>query len=416
MLMNLFSYIFLFMLFAGVFMQWFLAYRHIRHVNVCRDEVPAEFSEKISLADHRKAADYTQAKTRLNLVELITGAILMILWTLGGGLQYVDTIWRSFGFSEIWTGVGVLLSMLVIMSILAIPLSVYRTFALEQRFGFNKMTAKIFIADMIKSAILAVLITTPLIMLVLWLMASSGKYWWVYVWITWLGFNLLMLWIYPVLIAPLFNKFRPLENEELKQRIVRLLIRNGFKSQGIFVMDGSSRSTHGNAYFTGLGVNKRIVFFDTLINELSYDQIEAVLAHELGHFKCNHIVKRVTLLGLVFFVGLAILSWFIDASWFYSGLGVAQPSAHMALMLFVLISPAFTAFLQPVFSFISRQHEFEADNFAATQAHTDNLIAALVTLYRENANTLTPDPLYSAFHDSHPPAPVRIAHLRGQTV
>jgi STE24 endopeptidase len=245
-------------------------------------------------------------------------------------------------------------------------------------------------------------------------MENSGIYWWVYVWFTWLTFSLLMMWAYPAFIAPLFNKFRILENPELKTRIENLLTRNGFKSNGIFVMDGSTRSTHGNAYFTGLGANKRIVFFDTLMEELSYDEIEAVLAHELGHFKCNHIRKRISLLAAIFFIGLGILGWLINQVWFYNGLGIEQMSTYIALLLFVMISPAFTFFLQPIFSFISRQHEFEADDFAANQAQTKNLITALVSLYRENANTLTPDPLYSAFHDSHPPAPIRIAHLKNK--
>ena len=245
-------------------------------------------------------------------------------------------------------------------------------------------------------------------------MENSGTYWWVYVWFTWLTFSLLMMWAYPAFIAPIFNKFRTLENDELKTRIENLLARNGFKSNGIFVMDGSTRSTHGNAYFTGLGANKRIVFFDTLMEELSYDEIEAVLAHELGHFKCNHIRKRISLLAAIFFIGLGILGWLINQAWFYNGLGIEQMSTYTALLLFVMISPAFTFFLQPIFSFISRQHEFEADDFAANQAQTENLITALVSLYRENANTLTPDPLYSAFHDSHPPAPIRIAHLKNK--
>tara|TARA_B100001741_G_scaffold313154_2_gene318321 strand:- start:700 stop:1443 length:744 start_codon:yes stop_codon:yes gene_type:complete len=245
-------------------------------------------------------------------------------------------------------------------------------------------------------------------------MKSSGDYWWVYVWLTWLSFSLLMMWAYPAFIAPFFNKFRELENNELKTRIENLLTRNGFKSNGIFIMDGSTRSTHGNAYFTGLGANKRIVFFDTLIDELSYDEIEAVLAHELGHFKCNHIRKRILLLAIIFFIGLGILGWLINQAWFFNGLGVTQASTYIALLLFLIASPAFTFFLQPFFSFISRQHEFEADDFAAGQAQTENLISALVNLYRENANTLTPDPLYSAFHDSHPPAPIRIEHLKNK--
>ena len=286
---------------------------------------------------------------------------------------------------------------------------------IQQMMGFNKTTLKTFVIDLLKNSLLIMMIGTPLLALVLWLMENSGTGWWIWVWFTWLGFSLFMMWAYPAFIAPLFNKFRPLENEDLRKRIVDLLSRNGFKSSGIFVMDGSSRSTHGNAYFAGLGKNKRIVFFDTLMTELSNDEIEAVLAHELGHFKCNHIVKRLTILGLVFFAGLALLGWLIGMPWFYQGLGVEKASPYMALMLFVMASPAFTFFLQPVFSSISRRHEFEADDFAAAQAQTGNLITALVSLYRENANTLTPDPLYSAFHDSHPPAPIRIAHLSAGT-
>jgi len=377
--------------------------------------VPEAFSDKIPVEAHHKAADYTQAKVKTGMTELIISSVFLLLWTLAGGLHLLDNWWRSFELSEIWTGTGFILSVFVIMTILDLPLSIYRTFKLEQSFGFNKMTPKIFIMDMIKNGVVGLLIGTPLLLLVLWIMENSGSYWWLYVWATWLSFSIFMMWAYPAFIAPLFNKFRPLEEGELKTRIENLLTRNGFKSQGIHVMDGSTRSAHGNAYFTGLGANKRIVFFDTLIDELSHDEIEAVLAHELGHFKCNHIKKRISVLGSVFLIGLAILGWLINETWFYNGLGVEQASTYMALILFLIVSPAFTFFLQPLFSFISRQHEFEADAFAASQAQTDHLITALVSLYRENANTLTPDPLYSAFHDSHPPAPIRIAHLKSQT-
>ncbi len=412
--MNLFTILFLIGLGTSIIVQWFLVLRHIKHISGNRQKVPEDFSDKIPIEAHQKAADYTQAKVKTGLVELIIGSIFLLLWTIAGGLQYLDSLWRSLSLSEIWTGTGFILSVFAIMAILDLPMSIFRTFKLEQSFGFNKMTPKIFIMDIVKNAIVGLIIGTPLILLVLWIMENSGNFWWVYVWITWLGFSLLMMWAYPAFIAPLFNKFRPLENEELRTRIENLLTRNGFKSQGIFVMDGSTRSTHGNAYFTGLGANKRIVFFDTLIDELSYDEIEAVLAHELGHFKCNHIRKRIAVLGTIFLIGLAILGWLINESWFYNGLGVDQPSTYMALVLFIIASPAFTFFLQPMFSSISRQHEFEADDFAADQAQTDNLITALVNLYRENANTLTPDPLYSAFHDSHPPAPIRIAHLKSK--
>ena len=412
--MNFFTYIFLFSLFAGIFVQWFLVQKHINCVRSNRDNVPEEFNDKISLEAHQKAADYTEAKVKTGLFELIIGSAFLLLWTLAGGLQLLDNWLRTFGMSEIFTGTALILGVFAIMAILELPLSLFKIFKIEQSFGFNKMTPKIFFIDLLKHTIVGFLIGAPLLLFVLWIMENSGTYWWIYVWFTWLTFSLLMMWAYPAFIAPIFNKFRTLENDELKTRIENLLARNGFKSNGIFVMDGSTRSTHGNAYFTGLGANKRIVFFDTLIDELSYDEIEAVLAHELGHFKCNHIRKRILLLATIFFIGLAVLGWLINQTWFYNGLGINETSTYMALLLFVMISPAFTFFMQPIFSFISRQHEFEADDFAAGQAQTENLITALVNLYRENANTLTPDPLYSAFHDSHPPAPIRISHLKNK--
>ena len=412
--MNLFTYIFLISLFAGILVQWLLNYEHSSCILNNRSNVPDAFSDKISIEAHQKAADYTRAKVKLGLIELIVGSIIIMLWTIGGGLELLDNLWRAYEMSEIITGTIMILSVFAIMAILDLPISLFKIFKLEQSFGFNKMTTKIFFQDLLKSTLMGLVIGTPLILLVLWIMKSSGDYWWVYVWLTWLSFSLLMMWAYPAFIAPFFNKFRELENDELKTRIENLLTRNGFKSNGIFIMDGSTRSTHGNAYFTGLGANKRIVFFDTLIDELSYDEIEAVLAHELGHFKCNHIRKRILLLAIIFFIGLGILGWLINQAWFFNGLGVTQASTYIALLLFLIASPAFTFFLQPFFSFISRQHEFEADDFAAGQAQTENLISALVNLYRENANTLTPDPLYSAFHDSHPPAPIRIEHLKNK--
>ena len=412
--MNFFTYIFLFSLFAGIFVQWFLVQKHINCVRSNRDNVPEEFNDKISLEAHQKAADYTEAKVKTGLLELMIGSALLLLWTLAGGLQFLDNWLRTFGMNDIFTGTALILSVFAIMAILELPLSLFKIFKIEQSFGFNKMTPKIFFVDLLKNTIVGFLIGAPILLFVLWIMENSGTSWWVYVWFTWLTFSLLMMWAYPAFIAPIFNKFRTLENDELKTRIENLLARNGFKSNGIFVMDGSTRSTHGNAYFTGLGANKRIVFFDTLIDELSYDEIEAVLAHELGHFKCNHIRKRISLLAAIFFIGLAILGWLISQAWFYNGLGIDKMSTYIALLLFVMVSPAFTFFMQPLFSFISRQHEFEADDFAAGQAQTENLITALVNLYRENANTLTPDPLYSAFHDSHPPAPIRIAHLKNK--
>lgn len=413
--MNTFSYVFLIALGTGFVLQWFLTQRHIRHVGSHSNKVPEAFSEQISLDEHKKAADYTLAKANTGLIELCVATLIVVAWTLGGGLNWLDLSLRNLGYSEIVTGVSFIFSFVLIGSLLDLPMSAYRTFKLEQRFGFNNTTIKTFISDIAKNTVIMSLIGIPLLALILWIMQSAGSLWWLYVWATWFGFSLFMMWAYPAFIAPLFNEFRPLEEGELRSRIESLLTRNGFTSNGIFVMDGSTRSTHGNAYFTGLGANKRIVFFDTLINELSADEIEAVLAHELGHFKCNHIRKRIIMLAVVFLAGFALLGWLINLSWFYEGLGVSAASTYMALSLFVLVSPVFTVFLQPVFSGMSRKHEFEADDFAAAQAKPSDLIKALVKLYKENANTLTPDPLYSAFHDSHPPAPIRIAHLSAKT-
>ena len=412
-LMNTLTYLFIIALIAGVFLQWRLSLRQIRHIRTNREAVPDSFVDKIPLDAHQKAADYTCAKTRAGLTELLASSILLLLWTLGGGLDLLDNVLRGGQLSSLWTGTLFILAVMLISSLLDLPLALYRTFRLEQRFGFNKMTVKLFITDLVKNGVLALALGTPLILLALWFMDNSGNWWWLYVWLIWLSFNLVMSWAYPAFIAPLFNTFRPLENVELATRIGALLSRNGFTSNGIFVMDGSTRSTHGNAYFAGLGANKRIVFFDTLIDELSPDEIEAVLAHELGHFKCGHIRKRLSIIGTTFLAGFAILGMLLEQPWFYSGLGVTEPSTYMALTLFIMVAPAFTFFLQPLFSFISRKHEFEADDFAREQVNADSLSSALVTLYKENANTLTPDPLYSAFHDSHPPAPIRIAHLAG---
>ncbi len=413
--MNLFSYIFLAALLGSFAVQCTLLYRHWVHVNRHRDRVPDQFRDKVPLAAHQKAAAYTCAKSRLAAVELVTGTALLLLWTLGGGLDLLDNLWRDYGLPELWTGTGFMLSVMLISSVLDLPFALYRTFVLEEKFSFNKTTARVFITDLLKNTALSIIIGVPLLALILWLMGNAGELWWLYVWMTWFGFSLFMMWFYPAFIAPLFNKFRPLDNIELRSRIEGLLTRNGFASQGIFVMDGSSRSTHGNAYFTGMGSNKRIVFFDTLMNELSHEEIEAVLAHELGHFKCNHVKKRIMILGVLILAGFALLGWLIDKPWFYQGLGVSNPSTWIALTLFMMVVPVFTFYMEPLMSWYSRLHEFEADNFAAAQGSSKDLIHALVKLYKENANTLTPDPLYSAFYDSHPPAPVRIAHLMGKS-
>jgi STE24 endopeptidase len=412
--MNEFTIIFVIALILSLDVQWWLKLRHLRHVQHHQHTVPEAFSEKISLSEHQKAAEYTLTKTKFALISLVVEAIILLIWTLGGLLDFLDQNWQSVGWSPLWTGVAVMVSMTFIASILDLPMSLYDTFRIESKFGFNRMTLGLFFKDLLKSWLITLLVLPPLITLILWLMAHAGAYWWLSVWAVWISFSLLMLWAYPAFIAPLFNKFTPLENNELKQRIESLLQRNGFASQGIFVMDGSTRSGHGNAYFTGLGNQKRIVFFDTLLEGLTHEEIEAVLAHEIGHFKHKHIQKRIVTMAILSLASLALLGWLMQQTWFYSGLGVSTPSTHTALILFMLIMPVFTFFLNPIMAWASRRHEFQADEFAAQQAKPETLIQALVKLYRENASTLTPDPLHSAFYDSHPPASMRIAHLTKQ--
>jgi STE24 endopeptidase len=409
--MHSFTLLFLAMLALSLAIQLWLEQRQLRHVAAHRAAVPAAFAGQISLEAHQKAADYTMAKVRLSRIELLYSALILLGLTLGGGLNWLDQLWGGVELGSLWGGVAFLLSLTLLTTLLDLPFSLYRTFRLEQRFGFNKSTPALFISDLLKGFVLMLLIGVPMAALVLWLMESAGAKWWLYVWGVWSGFTLLMMWAYPAVIAPLFNKFTPLEDEALASRIDALLERCGFKSNGIFVMDGSRRSSHGNAYFSGLGSNKRIVFFDTLLESLSGDEIEAVLAHELGHFRRNHIKKRIVLMMAMSLTGLALLGWLMEQSWFYTALGVETPSVHAALALFLIVLPVFTFFLQPLMAMSMRKHEFEADEFAAEHAEANDLIRALVKLYRENASTLTPDRLYSAFHDSHPPAPVRIAHL-----
>jgi STE24 endopeptidase len=412
--LNTFTLVFLLALAAGTLLEWWLAARQLNCVSAHRDRVPAAFSDSIPLATHQHAADYTATRTRMGMLETGVAALLLLGWTLGGGVDWLNGAWTASGLSPLLAGTGLLLSAFLIMGILDMPFDVYRTFVIEERFGFNRTTPRLFITDAVKQTVLMIALGAPIILLVLWIMTHAGPRWWLYVWIVWMGFSLLLAWAYPALIAPWFNKFVPLDDGELKTRIESLLERNGFTSQGIYVVDGSKRSGHGNAYFTGLGSNKRIVFFDTLLRQLDEEEIEAVLAHEVGHFKHKHIAKRIALMALLSLLGLALLGWLIDTPWFYAGLGVTQPSLAAALLLFLLVVPTFTVFVQPLLSALSRRHEFEADAFAARQADAGKLVEALVKLYRENANTLTPDPLYSAFHDSHPPAPVRIANLRAR--
>ncbi len=368
----------------------------------------------MTLEDHQKAADYTIEKNRIGLVDLVISSIFLLVMTLGGGIDAVASIWSSWDLASIPTGMGIILSVFFISYLVDIPLSCYQTFNIEQRYGFNRTTIRQYLTDQIMQLGLGLVIGVPLLALILWVIESVGSLWWVLAWAILVGFSLLMSWAYPTLIAPLFNKFDPLNNATLKQRIDELLERCGFNSNGIFVMDGSRRSGHGNAYFTGMGKSKRIVFFDTLLDSLNSDEIEAVLAHELGHFKHKHVTKMLISSVLISFIGFAILGWVAKQSWFYQGLGVNQESFAIALLLFMLVSPVFTLFMQPISAFFQRKFEFQADNYAASVTRSSALVDALVKLYKENANTLTPDPLYSAFHYSHPPASIRIANLESR--
>ena len=417
--MNSLSAAFVVALATATGINLWLAYRQLRHVGTHRGEVPADFAPRVTLEQHQKAADYTSAVTRLEIAALLYQAGLVLAWTLGGALNLLDSGWRDFGFGPIARGIGVVLSVIALNAVLHIPFSIYRTFVIEQRFGFNHTRPALFVTDHAKSALLTLIIGAPLIALALLVMAPSAHLaigqtrggWWLYAWIAWLSFSLLMTWIYPAFIAPLFNRFSPLEDSDLRQRIAQLLSRAGFSSKGVFVMDGSRRSAHGNAYFTGLGASKRIVFFDTLLNKLSADEIEAVLAHELGHFKLRHVHKRIAATALISLGGLLLIDWLMEHAWFYHGLGAAEPSNYMALLLFAFAAPPFAFFLGPLAMWVSRRHEYEADDFAAAQSNAGALINALIKLYRDNASTLTPDPLYSAFHHSHPEAAARVAHL-----
>ncbi|MDQ6990063.1 MAG: M48 family metallopeptidase [Mariprofundaceae bacterium] len=406
-----FTWIFLCALLLSTLIDFYLDRRQQQSVQQHRAQVPPRFEGIISLEAHQKAADYTTAKLKVGTWAGLYGLGLLLFWTLGGGLACLDDAMRSLDWSALQTGVAFILVFSVLSSLLDIPFSIYQTFVLEERFGFNKMTAKIFFSDMCKNTLLMLLIATPLIAVILWLMASAGELWWLWAWAVWVGFAVLMMWLYPTFIAPLFNKFEGMKDAELKAAIEALLQRCGFESNGLYQMDGSKRSSHGNAYFTGFGKSKRIVFFDTLLDQLSTQETLAVLAHELGHFKRNHIKKRMLLTFSIFFAGFALMGWFSEQLWFYQALGVSQASDYVLLILFMMVMPAFTFVLSPIMSMYSRKHEFEADDYAKEHANADDLISALVKMYEDNAATLTPDAWYSAWHDSHPPAPVRIAHL-----
>lgn len=411
--MNTLSIVFVLLLISYFIAELWLGLRHIKHIRNHSKNVPDEFAQNITLEEHQKSAKYSIAKKKFALFNAPIALALLLFWTLGGGFEFFDNLVRGFAFNPILTGVVFLLAISFVMSLIDLPASWYLTFKLEERFGFNRTTVKIFFSDLIKGWLVGLIIGIPLLLLVLWLMQNSGNFWWLWVWATWLGFSLLMMWIYPTIIAPLFNKFTPLENEQLNSVINKLLARTGFNSNGIFIMDGSKRSGHGNAYFTGFGKSKRIVFFDTLLNTLNNSEIEAVLAHELGHFKHNHIKKSLALMATISLFGLWLLAFLIDKNWFYQGLGISQKSDYAALILFMSTMPIFTFFITPLFSWLSRKNEYQADEYASVQADGRSLVSALVNMYKDNASTLTPDPIHSLVYDSHPPAPLRIKHILG---
>ena len=413
-----FTIIFIAALALTTLAKLWLARRHLAHIAAHRDAVPEAFSAEITLDNHQKAADYTCAKTRFAMLGIVFDAALLLVFTLGGGIQLAAELCQGWFDSSLLQGVATLAGVLLVSSLLETPFNIYKTFVIEARFGFNHMTLKLYLLDMLKGMLVGTALGLPLLFGVLWLMDSMGEYWWLYVWGAWMAFNLLILFIYPTFIAPLFNKFTPLQDETMKTRIEALLQKCGFTTSGLFVMDGSKRSAHGNAYFTGFGKTKRIVFFDTLLERLSISEVEAVLAHELGHFKHRHVVKRIVLTFALSLGFLWLLGMLMQNDWFYQGLGVhpstssGQASTALALLLFFMVMPVFSFFISPLMSAWSRKHEFEADAYAAQQTASSDLVNALVKLYQDNAATLTPDPLYSKFYDSHPPAAVRIANLQ----
>ena len=411
----MFTILFVVLLFAMLGVRIWLSSRQIRHVMAHRDVVPKEFASKIGLASHQRAADYTVAKARLSIFEMLFDAAVLIGLTLLGGLQTIDTLTSSVTSHELLRQVLLVFAVFTLFGVLGLPFALYRQFKLEANFGFNRMTPKMFVSDTIKETLLGALLGLPLIAAVLWLMAEAGSLWWLWAWALWSGFSILVAFIYPTWIAPVFNKFTPLDDTTLADRIQELAHRCGFTLSGLFVMDGSKRSAHGNAYFTGFGRARRIVFFDTLLARLTPNEIIAVLAHELGHFKHRHILKRMITMFIGSLIFFALLGWLATQSWFYTDLGVIPQMGGrndaMALLLFFLVVPIFTFGLTPLKSWLSRRDEFQADRFAKDQSSADELVNALVKLLDDNAATLTPDPVHSAFYDSHPPAAIRIRQL-----
>ena len=410
-----FTYAFAAALLAGLAVKFWLASRQIRHVARHRDAVPAAFASTMTLDAHQKAADYTIAKSRFGLVEMAWSAAVLLAWTLLGGLDILNKVllgWLGGGMVQ---QLALLAAFALLGGLLDLPFTLWQTFRLEERFGFNKMTFRLWLADAVKGTLLGALIGLPIAALILWLMGAAGSGWWLWAWAVWMGFNLLLMLVYPTFIAPLFNKFKPLDDASLQARVTALMQRCGFAAKGLFVMDGSRRSAHANAYFTGFGASKRVVFYDTLLRQLNAGEVEAVLAHELGHFKRRHIVKRMAAMFALSLAGFALLGWVSGQSWFYAGLGVqpnmGAPNDALALMLFMLAVPVFTFFVAPLPAWLSRKHEFEADAYAVAQTSGTDLAAALLKLYQDNASTLTPDPLFVQFYYSHPPASERLARM-----
>ncbi|WP_302173798.1 M48 family metallopeptidase [uncultured Hydrogenophaga sp.] len=414
-----FTAVFCALLLVGLLTRTVLGSRQIRHVMRHRDAVPAAFAHTITPEAHRKAADYTVAKTRLALLNASFEAAVLIGWTLLGGLDWLNGVLLDFMGGGLLQQLVLLGSFAVIGGLIGLPLAWYATFRVEERFGFNKTTPALWLADLVKGSVVGALVGLPIAALVLWLMGAAGAAWWIWAWGVWMGFNLLALVLYPTLIAPLFNKFEPLADETLKARVSQLMQRCGFAAKGLFVMDGSRRSAHANAYFTGFGAAKRVVFFDTLLQRLAPGEIDAVLAHELGHYKCRHILQRMVVMFGISLAGFALLGWLSAQAWFYSGLGVQPsmdtPNDALALILFMLAAPLLSFFLSPLLAQLSRKHEFEADAYAVSQTSGDDLASALLKLYKDNASTLTPDPLFARFYYSHPPASERLARLQTAT-
>ena len=410
----LFSNIFLTLLILSCATEVYLSIRQNNSVIKHSLTVPNDFKKIIKIKDHTKAAAYTSAKTKINIVGLMVQALFLYLITLGGWINEFNTIISAYFSSEIIQGVALILIIMILSSLIDLPLGLYKTFIVDEKFGFNKMTLSLFISDLFKQSMVSLIIVVPVIYVALWIFGNLGELWWIWLWVFFSIFNVVMLAVYPLYIAPLFNKFNPMMDKELKSKIEILLKKCGFKSDGLFVMNGSLRSTHGNAYFTGFGKAKRIVFFDTLLERLTHNEILAVLAHELGHFAHNHVKKRIFALFLISFVGLYLLDFLKTNEWFYFGLGVTEQSNATALLLFVLISPLVLFFIRPIMAFYSRKNEYEADAYACKYTPASDLKNSLIKLYRDNASTLTPDSLYSAFYDSHPPAIARISALEIQ--